>query len=529
MGNNYLQIRVHYTSLLPRPAVRVSVLSFVSSPLSAFAIMFSKDDFHTFLYGEKRGNSRAPLLLNIRSSNAFVITTISIAVFTDIFLYSLVVPVLPFALTGRAGVKEEDLQRWTSIFLSVYGAALAVGSPIFGWFADRSSSRRVPLLLGLLALGGATAMLCAGSSLPVLITGRALQGLSAAVVWTVGLALLSDSIEREKLGAAMGYMAAATSIGSLAGPLLGGVVYANAGYYAVFCMGFAIIGVDIFLRLMMVEKSVAKQWSPPTENSASNGSPSAQDSSGEEISPVPVATESQDSEKISVEPLSKWTKRLPPLITLLRVPRVLVAMFGCFVVSNSLASFDSSLPLYVKDTFNWTSTGAGLIFISLVVPALFSPLVGGFSDKFGSRIITSAGLLGAVPFWVILRLVNHDSIGQKVLLSALLVLIGCCMTLVMAPLMADIDHAVALEEKKRPGSMGKRGAAAQGFGLFNLAFALGTLIGPLWAGFVVQKGGWGTMGWSLGLLNGVCAVTTYLWTGSRIMLKGRERSEGAVV
>jgi len=409
----------------------------------------------------------------------------------------------------------------------VYGAALAVGSPIFGWFADRSSSRRVPLLLGLVALGGATAMLCAGSSLPVLITGRAFQGLSAAVVWTVGLALLSDSIEREKLGAAMGYMALATSVGSLAGPLLGGVVYANAGYYAVFSMGFAIIGLDIFLRLMMVEKSLAQQWSPPAGNSASTVSSSGQGSPEEEIQATAAAV--QESEKTSVKPLPKWTQRMPPLITLLRVPRVLVAMFGCFVESTSLASFDSVLPLYVKDTFHWTSTGAGLIFISLVIPALFSPVFGAISDKFGSRTITTVGLLGAVPFWVLLRFVTHDSIGQKVLLGALLVGIGFCISLVFAPLMADIDHAVALEEKKRPGSMGKRGAAAQGFGLFNIAYALGTLIGPLWAGFVVQNGGWGTMGWSLGILNGVCAVTAFAWTGGRIMLKGKERSGGSVV
>lgn len=35
---------------------------------------------------------------------------------------------LPFALTVRAGVEEKDVQKWTSIFLSVYGAALAIGS-----------------------------------------------------------------------------------------------------------------------------------------------------------------------------------------------------------------------------------------------------------------------------------------------------------------------------------------------------------------------------------------------------------------
>ena len=117
------------------------------------------------------------------------------------------IPILPFALIVKVGVEENDVQRWTSIFLSVYGAALAIGSPICGWIADRSISRRLPFLFGLLALGGATAMLCAGSSIPVLITGRILQGLSASVVWTVGLAILSDTVSKDEIGKAMGYMA----------------------------------------------------------------------------------------------------------------------------------------------------------------------------------------------------------------------------------------------------------------------------------------------------------------------------------
>ncbi|KUJ16200.1 MFS transporter-like protein [Mollisia scopiformis] len=495
--------------------------------------MFSKNDFYTFVYGTRIGNSNAPSFLKLRSSNSFIVATIVIAVFTDIFLYSLVVPVLPFALTVRAGVKEQDLQKWTSIFLAVYGAALAIGSPIFGWFADRSSSRRVPLLLGLLALGGATAMLCAGSSLGLLVTGRFLQGLSASVVWTVGLALLSDTMDKENIGQAMGYVAAATSVGSLAGPLLGGVVYAHAGYYAVFAIGFGIIGVDIILRLMMVEKSVAQQWqSPEVETPTSVSEPKEEPSQNPDpdaIRSAPTQEPASDTEKVDIKPLPAWTRRLPPFITLLRIPRILVALFGCFVQSTALASFDSSLPLYVKNIFSWNSSGAGLIFICLVIPALSSPLVGIVSDKYGSRAITTIGLLGSVPFWVLLRFVTHNTIEQKVLLCALLALIGLCMTFVMAPLMADIDHAVALEEKKRPGSLGKRGAAAQGFGLFNLAYAIGTMIGPLWAGFVIQDAGWGTMTWTLGLLSGVAAVTTFFFTGGRIMLKGKSSSEGGVV
>ena len=97
--------------LLPSPGDEAKRLSHTISfhnPVSF--TMFSKDDFYTFVYGQKVGNSKAPLFLSIRSSNAFIISTISMAVFTDIFLYSLVVPVLPFALTGRAGVEEKNVQ-----------------------------------------------------------------------------------------------------------------------------------------------------------------------------------------------------------------------------------------------------------------------------------------------------------------------------------------------------------------------------------------------------------------------------------
>jgi MFS family permease len=457
-----------------------------------------------------------------------------------------VVPVLPFALTERVGLEQKDVQKWTAVFLSIYGAALAIGSrmysflssncnqtqliiAVFGWFADRSNSRRAPLLLGLLALGGSTAMLTAGRSLVLLLLGRFMQGISAAVVWTVGLALLSDTIEKENIGQAMGYIAAATSIGSLLGPLLGGVVYEAAGYYAVFYMGFAIIGLDIFLRLLMVEKSVANQWlSPAVESSGSQNSsdrdadvvqPSNVENAQIEEKNVPANTEDSTSKR--------WTERLPPLITLLRIPRLLVALLGCAVNSNSLGAFDSVLPLRVKEVFGWNSTGAGLIFVCLVVPALFGPVVGMISDKYGTRTLTSVGLFASVPVWVCLRFVTYNSIGQKVLLCALLAMLGLFMTMIMAPLMAEIDHCLTVEEKKKPGSLGKSGAAAQGYGLFNLAYAIGSLIGPIWAGFISEEAGWGTMTWTLGLLSGVAAVPVFYWTGGRIMLKGKERTVGA--
>ena len=48
------------------------------------------------------------MFLALRSSSTFIISTISIAVFTDFILYSVIVPVILFALTNRAGVPPQD-------------------------------------------------------------------------------------------------------------------------------------------------------------------------------------------------------------------------------------------------------------------------------------------------------------------------------------------------------------------------------------------------------------------------------------
>lgn len=252
----------------------------------------------------------------------------------------------------------------------------------------------------------------------------------------------------------------------------------------------------------------------------------------DEIQPVSIQGLSgipTNSEKITAVPAV--VSHLPPMIRLLRIPRLLVSLFGCFVQSTSLGAFDGALPLYVKNTFQWNSTGAGLIFLSLVIPSLLSPFFGFISDRYGShgtRALCTIGFLSVIPFWVSLRFVTHNEIGQKVLLSVLLFFIGLGLSAGMAPLMAEIDHVVELEEKNNPGDFGKRGAAAQGFGLFNAAFALGALVGPLWSGFVVQNVGWATMGWSFGLLSGVAAIATFCWTGGRITLKGRTRGDTVV-
>ncbi|MCJ1385197.1 hypothetical protein MMC17_008318 [Xylographa soralifera] len=360
-------------------------------------------------------------------------------------------------------------------------------------------------------------MLCVGSSIAVLAIGRIFQGLSAAVVGVVGLALLADTAGPEHIGQVMGYVSLASNVAGLIAPLLGGVVYGKGGYYAVFAMCFGLVGVDIVFRFVMIEKKVAAHWLdspeivtgtiPPTsvaggieddrEGNSSLGSTGFHNQAGiqcltEATLPLP---EKQDS------PATRTKSQLPPTITLLASPRMLNALWGIFAQSLFRTAFDSTLPIFCETTFGWTSTGAGLIFLAFVFPTFAAPYVGALADKHGPRWLATAGFVLALPSFVLLRLVTYNSSGQVVLLCALLALIGLSLALILPPMTAEATHVIRAEKREKP-------AYAQAYGLVNCMWAAGTLVGPIWGGYVVAEAGWATMGWSLALVSGVSVIPT---------------------
>ncbi|OOQ88569.1 putative MFS transporter [Penicillium brasilianum] len=468
-----------------------------------------------FLHG---GNeSKRPRFLEIRSARWFILFTVSFAACTDIFMYGLIVPVTPTALERRVGLAEDKVQTWTSVLLALYSAALLAFSPIIGYLADRAGSRRWPFLVGLVLLAAATALLCIGANIGLWIAGRLFQGAAAAVVWTVGIALLVDTVGKEGLGQAIGYVSMSLSIGTLAGPLLGGVLYQHGGYYSVFGLAFGLIGIDILLRLILIEKKHAARWLTPERRPLSpeqNVGEKTPPDTAPESSVMGNSTPSDPSEKQS----TKARNPLVQAITLLSSSRLIVSLWGYFIVSLVLTSFDSVLPLFVQETFGWEQTGQGLIFIPMMVPHLTDPITGYIIDKYpGSpRYLASGAFVCAVPVAVLLRLVTDDTMHHKVILCVLLALLGLCLAVAMPPLVTEVFHAVKEKEDEFPDSFGRGGAMALAFGLSNMGFAAGSLVGPFFAGFIRQDAGWGTMGWAMGLIAGVSAIPVLLFIGGWI-------------
>lgn len=151
-----------------------------------------------------RDYNEIPPGLKWRSNTLFIVSTVGIGLFTDLFLYGLVVPILPFMLEDRVGVPKDRIQSNVSGLLAAYAAASVVTSPVAGILADRISTRQAPFLVGLTALLLATILLFVGESLPVLAIARIFQGISGAFVWTIGLALCLETVGPENLGKTIG-------------------------------------------------------------------------------------------------------------------------------------------------------------------------------------------------------------------------------------------------------------------------------------------------------------------------------------
>lgn len=198
-------------------------------------------------------------------------------------------------------------------------------------------SRRFLLLFGLIAFAGSTAMLCVGTTIALFVAGRILQGMSAAIVWTAGLALLTDNVEKEEMGKYLGLVSMAMSAGTFLGPLLGGIVYDHGGYYAVYAMAFALIALDLLLRLILIEGRVARIYMAATGHPGQGVELQSIISGGDTGSRNPTSDrQSQNASNQAV-----WESRYPPVIWLLGSRRLLVALFATMVFGTMLTSFDA--------------------------------------------------------------------------------------------------------------------------------------------------------------------------------------------
>lgn len=102
-----------------------------------------------------------------------------------------------------------------------------------GRLGDLLGRRRL-LLCGITLFTLASLLCGLAPSLGWLIAARALQGLGAAIMLALTLALVGETVPKARLGSTMGLLGSLSAIGTTLGPALGGVLLATLGWQAIF-------------------------------------------------------------------------------------------------------------------------------------------------------------------------------------------------------------------------------------------------------------------------------------------------------
>jgi MFS family permease len=135
---------------------------------------------------------------------------------------------------------------WIPAVMVVMSAAYTASAYPAGKLSD-VMDRRVPLMMGLVALIGADLLLGLGQSLATLMLGVALWGLHMGFTQGIFAAMVADSAPAARRGAAFGVFNLASGVCMIAGSALAGWLWDRAGSTATFLAGAALTVVALAL------------------------------------------------------------------------------------------------------------------------------------------------------------------------------------------------------------------------------------------------------------------------------------------
>ncbi|KAF7306494.1 MFS domain-containing protein [Mycena indigotica] len=398
-----------------------------------------------------------PLGLKWRSSYAFTTFVVGIGVATDLVVYSIVVPVVPFQLERLGYHSVSALAGW---LLFAYSAGLVIcsystpsghfyaeqneGTIPIAMFSERYQTRRAPLILGLLILVGSQIMFMEAPNYAVMCIARVLQGCGSTMVWVVGLALLCDCTPEQFIGRQLGLAMVGMSVGFLAGPPIGGAVYSRWGWRGPFIFGIIMAMFDLVGRLFIIERKDALKY---------GFDPAAvTHTAEEEKAPETLETPTVTNNISLISVIVRLCKSSRALVTL-----ALTGLFGLIYSAQ-----EPTLPLHLQSVWGLDSAKVGQIYIASIVPTLFSaPLSGFATDKLGVEWLSCICFALSVPWWAVLI------VRQSLVLFIVALALGSFFVSgVISPLMVELA------------TVARQIDDGHVYGSFNLVYGIGLSLFP---------------------------------------------------
>ncbi|MBP0580090.1 MFS transporter [Labrys sp. LIt4] len=149
-----------------------------------------------------------------------------------ILLSSLGTSIANVALPSLASVFSASFEQVQWIVLA-YLLAMTTLVVSAGRLGDIIGRRRL-LLAGLFLFTAASACCAMAPTFALLVAARAVQGLGAAVMAALGMAMVGEAVSKERTGSAMGLLGTMSAVGTALGPSLGGFLISALGWRSIF-------------------------------------------------------------------------------------------------------------------------------------------------------------------------------------------------------------------------------------------------------------------------------------------------------
>ncbi len=289
--------------------------------------------------------------------------------------------------------------EWVSM---AYMLALTVFLPLFGRLADMYGRSRL-YNVGFIIFSVGSLFCGLSTSAGLLIASRTIQAIGAGLLQANSIGIITHAFPAKERGKAIGIQGAVQAISMAVAPVLGGVLISAVGWRAIFYLNIPIGIVGTVAALLILPKCERK---PKEKVDYLGAALFASGLAGLLLALNEVVKLGWGSDYIIAYAVSGVALLSLFILTELKVKHPLIDL-GLFKNSTFLLGNISGMlsyyvlfavmflmPFYLERVKGYGTALTGLLLTPLLLAmAVSAPLSGRISDKYGSRIMTTAGML----------------------------------------------------------------------------------------------------------------------------------------